>query len=196
MPSVSLDYFYGIDAPEYATNSVNQNNQKLSNLGSSAVASLSLPIWNWGATQSRVKQAELRRNLAKIELSFAQRKLLSEMRSLYAEAETSLNELSDLQRSSELAADSLRLTTLRYKNGEATVLEVLDAENNLHWLMPLTTTVHCVIAWLSATCKLSPEFSQLHDLSDIQFVGLQVHAFSCASFVADVYRGPSRMFRA
>jgi len=27
-----------------------------------------------------------------------------------------------------LASDSLRLTTLRYKNGEATVLEVVDAQ--------------------------------------------------------------------
>jgi outer membrane protein len=33
-----------------------------------------------------------------------------------------------LQRSSELAADSLRITTLRYTNGEATVLEVVDAQ--------------------------------------------------------------------
>jgi outer membrane protein TolC len=39
-----------------------------------------------------------------------------------------LNELAGLQRSSELAADSLRLTTLRYKDGEATVLEVVDAQ--------------------------------------------------------------------
>jgi outer membrane protein TolC len=89
---------------------------------------LTLPIWNWGATQSRVRQAELKRDQAKRELSFAQRKLLAEMRSLYSEAETSLNELAGLQRSAELAADSLRLITLRYQNGESTVLEVVDAQ--------------------------------------------------------------------
>jgi outer membrane protein TolC len=70
----------------------------------------------------------LKRDLAKRELSYAQRKLLAEMRSLYSEAETSLNELAGLQRSSELAADSLRLVTLRYQNGESTVLEVVDAQ--------------------------------------------------------------------
>jgi outer membrane protein TolC len=75
-----------------------------------------------------VRQAELKRDQDKLELSFAQRKLLAEMRSRYSEAETSLNELAGLQRSAELAADSLRLTTLRYKNGEATVLEVVDAQ--------------------------------------------------------------------
>lgn len=128
LPSVSLDYFYGIDANRYATYTGNPDGTRVPNLGSAATASLNLPVWNWGATQSRIKQAELRRAQAKRELSLSQRKLLAEMRSLYAEAETALNELSGLQRSSELAADSLRLTTLRYKNGEATVLEVVDAQ--------------------------------------------------------------------
>ena len=127
LPSVSLDYWYGIDAERYATYTPISNG-KLNNLGLSAMASLNLPLWNWGATQSHVRQAELKRDQAKLELSFTQRKLLAEMRSLYSEAETSLNELAGLQRSAGLAADSLRLTTLRYKNGEATVLEVVDAQ--------------------------------------------------------------------
>ncbi len=127
LPSVSLDYWYGIDAERYATYTATADS-KLKNLGASAMATLNLPIWNWGATQSRVRQAELKRDQAKLELSFTQRKLLAAMRSGYSEAETSLNELAGLQRSAELAADSLRLTTLRYKNGEATVLEVVDAQ--------------------------------------------------------------------
>jgi len=129
LPSIGLDYFYGIDATRYAVNGYDpQTNTKYSNLGSSYFASLNLPIWNWGSTQSQVRAAELKRDQAKRELSFAQRKLLAEMRSLYSEAETALNELAGLQRSSELAADSLRLTTMRYQGGEATVLEVVDAQ--------------------------------------------------------------------
>jgi outer membrane protein TolC len=127
LPSLALDYFYGIDALHFAVNTA-VGNQKFSNLGSSVVGSLNIPIWNWGATQSRVKQAELRRAQAKRELSLAQRTLLAEMRSLYAEAETALNEQEGLRRSAELAEDSLRLTTLRYTKGEATVLEVVDAQ--------------------------------------------------------------------
>jgi outer membrane protein TolC len=124
LPSLSLDYWYGIDAAQFAVNGPNG----VSNLGSAAAATLNIPIWNWGSTQSRVKQAELRRTQAQRELSLAQRKLLAEIKSLYAEAETSFNELGGLQRSAELAAESLRLTTLRYKGGEATVLEVVDAQ--------------------------------------------------------------------
>ncbi len=124
LPSLSFDYWYGIDAPQFAVNGPGG----VSNLGSAAAASVNIPIWNWGVTQSRIKQAELRRTQAQRELSLAQRKLLAEIKSLYAETETALNELSGLSRSAELSAESLRLTTLRYRGGEATVLEVVDAQ--------------------------------------------------------------------
>jgi outer membrane protein TolC len=127
LPSLSLDYFYGIDSAQFATNGVFEN-RTVPNLGSSAAASLNIPIWNWGATQSRVKQAQIRRAQSARELSFAQRKLLAEIQALYNEAETALDELAGLQRSADLAAESLKLTTLRYKGGEATVLEVVDAQ--------------------------------------------------------------------
>ena len=127
LPSLGLDYFYGIDAAQFATNGI-FDNRLVPNLGSSAAASLNIPIWNWGATQSRVKQAQIRRAQSARELSFTQRKLLAEIQSLYNEAETALDELAGLQRSADLAAESLKLMTLRYKGGEAAVLEVVDAQ--------------------------------------------------------------------
>jgi outer membrane protein TolC len=123
LPSLSLDYFYGIDATHFATRT-----DGVSNLGSSAVATAVIPVWNWGATQSRVRQAELRRDQAKRELSLAQRSLLAQLQSLYAEANTASMELTTLSRSADLSKESLRLTTLRYEDGEATVLEVVDAQ--------------------------------------------------------------------
>ena len=124
LPSLGLDYFYGIDSAHFTTRT-----NGLSNLGSSAVATLNIPVWNWGATQSKIKQAQLQRDQAKRELSLTQRKLLANLKSLYAEAQTAADELTNLQRSAELGAESLRLITLRYKNGESTVLEVVDAQN-------------------------------------------------------------------
>src|ERR1700681_3578788 len=128
LPSLSFDYFYGIDAPRFATHTVLPTGERFSNLGYSWLATLNIPIWNWGTTQSKVKQAELKRDQAKREFSLAQRKLIAEIESLYAEASTALSELEDLKRSGELASESLRLVTLRYQNGEATVLEVVDAQ--------------------------------------------------------------------
>jgi outer membrane protein TolC len=128
LPSLSFDYFYGIDAPRFAVNAELGNGRQYSNVGSSWLATLNIPIWNWGTTQSKVKQAELKQAQAKREFSLAQRRLIAEIQSLYAEASTALSELEDLRRSGELASESLRLVTLRYQNGESTVLEVVDAQ--------------------------------------------------------------------
>jgi len=64
-------------------------------------------------------------------LSFAQRKAAADLKTLYREAVTSRSELESLRQSADLASESLRLTTLRYQAGEATVLEVVDAQNTL-----------------------------------------------------------------
>ena len=133
LPSVSVDYFYGIDANHFATEGIDPVTKlPVQNLGYSAVATLQLPIWNWGANRSKLKQADLRRQQAHIELSFAQRKLLADLHDFYDEAQTSQVQLDLLQSSAELAAESLRLTTMRYQAGEATVLEVVDAQNTLN----------------------------------------------------------------
>ena len=126
LPSLSLDYLYGIDSNQFAlkTNGVR-------NLGYSTVASLQIPIFSWGSDRSKLKQAELRRDQAHVELTFAQRELLSHLRQFYSEADTSRQEMESLASSAELAADSMRLTTLRYQAGESTVLEVVDAQNTL-----------------------------------------------------------------
>ncbi|MDE3154511.1 MAG: TolC family protein [Acidobacteriota bacterium] len=126
LPSLSLDYYYGIDANQFATSFDGVNN-----LGSSVVASVSVPLWNWGATQSRIASARLRRQQAQVELSFARRQLLADLHSFYGEAATAREALASLERSVHLADESLRLTTLRYQAGEATVLEVVDAQNTL-----------------------------------------------------------------
>jgi outer membrane protein TolC len=76
-----------------------------------------------------LKQADLRREQAQLELTFAQRQLLARLRTLYDEAQIARSELDSLNQSAELAAEALRLTTLRYQSGEATVLEVVDAQN-------------------------------------------------------------------
>jgi outer membrane protein len=126
LPAVTADYFYGIDATRFATRI-----DGFSSLGSSGAVGLQLPIWAWGANRSRIKQANLRRNLARVEFSFAQRTLLANLRSFYQELQAARSELDLLNQSADAAAESLRLTTLRYQAGESTVLEVVDAQNTL-----------------------------------------------------------------
>jgi outer membrane protein TolC len=132
LPSLTLDYFYGIDATHFAVNQFDQLSQRnVHNLGYAATATLEIPIWNWGASRSKVKSANLQRNQAKVELSFAQRKMVADLKTLYSESQIARAALDSLRQSADLAAESLRLTTLRYQAGEATVLEVVDAQNTL-----------------------------------------------------------------
>jgi outer membrane protein TolC len=126
LPSLSVDYFYGIDASHFATYT-----DGIRNLGYSGVATLQIPIFSWGSDWSKLKQAKLRRDQAHVELNFTQRQLLSHLRQFYLEAKTARSEMDSLANSAELAADSLRLTTMRYQAGESTVLEVVDAQNTL-----------------------------------------------------------------
>jgi len=126
LPSLAVDYLYGIDAGNFAiaTNGIR-------NLGSSLIASVNVPLWNWGASQGQIAAARLQETRARVELSFAQRQLLANLHTFYEEAQAARDELDSLMRSVALATDSLRLTNLRYQAGEATVLEVVDAQTTL-----------------------------------------------------------------
>ena len=126
LPALSFDYWYGIDATPFATRF-----NGIQNLGYAAAATLNLPIWDWGAVQSKVKQAALRRDQARHQLSAAHRQALADLESFYSEAFTARSELEDLRASAGLAAESLRLARLRYQAGEASMLEVVDAQNTL-----------------------------------------------------------------
>ncbi len=126
-PSLVVDYFYGIDAN--VLNIRGPENRK--NLGYSAQGTVIIPVWNWGATRSKVRQAQLVQKQAEMELGFARRTLQSNVSSFYLEAQAARSQLASLKSSQDLSAESLRLTILRYQAGEATALEVSDAQNTL-----------------------------------------------------------------
>ncbi|MCC7174773.1 MAG: TolC family protein [Bryobacterales bacterium] len=124
LPTLSFEYVYGINANQYAV----RGPEQLRNLGSSVMAELAVPVFNWGASGSRVRQAELRLQQAQAELSLAQRGLLANLNAFYLEADAAGMQRASLRHSSDLAAESARLTLLGYQAGEATALEVVDAQ--------------------------------------------------------------------
>lgn len=124
LPSLGLNYTYGIDAPQFAVNGPDH----VKNLGYSAMVTLDIPVWDWLATEHKVKQSEIKRDAAKTALTATQRRLIAQLDEAYAEAEGARNQLASLDASVATAGESLRLTKLRYTGGEATVLEVVDAQ--------------------------------------------------------------------
>lgn len=135
LPSLTVDTDYGIEANAYALRSHVSGDavpgRVLPNLGQFMTASLSLPIWDWGTLRSKLHQAQDRRALARAQLSQAQRVAITDLYSFYNEALAARSERETLHHAAELAAESLRLATLRYRAGEATALEQVDAQNVL-----------------------------------------------------------------
>ncbi|MGA7859838.1 MAG: TolC family protein [Terracidiphilus sp.] len=127
LPELGLNFNYGIDSPQFAANGLDHAR----NLGYSAVVTLNIPVWDWLSTEHKVKQSEIRRDVARVALSATQRQLIAHLDETYAEAEAARGQLASLDASVATAAESLRLTKLRYTGGEATVLEVVDAQTSL-----------------------------------------------------------------
>jgi outer membrane protein TolC len=142
LPSLSLDFYYGIDANQFAANSALANESGRStlpnyqvpdrhNLGYSGQITLNIPVWNWGVTRSKIKQAEFKEAQAKLDLSLAERTLQSNIAAATAEARAAQAQLDSLRSSVQLSIENLRLTLLRYQAGEAVAFEVVDAQSTL-----------------------------------------------------------------
>ena len=125
LPDLGLNFSYGIDAPQLAK----RGPDDVRNLGYSISATLDIPVWDWFSTQKRIKQSEYKRDAAKVSLTAAQRRLIATLEEAYAEAAAAWEQLDLLDLSVRTAAESLRLTKLRYSAGESTALEVVDAQS-------------------------------------------------------------------
>lgn len=125
LPDLGLNVTYGIDAPQFAVNGPDHAR----NLGYSASVTVDIPVWDWLSTERKVKQSAIRRDAARVALSATQRRLIARLDEAYSEAAAARDQLASLDASVATAEESLRLTKLKYSGGEATVLEVVDAES-------------------------------------------------------------------
>jgi outer membrane protein TolC len=127
LPDLALNYTYGIDAAQFASRGADGART----LGYSASATVDFPIWDWLTSERKVKEAHIRAQASKVALTAAQRRLLANLTEFYNEADVARQQLASLDQTVADARESLRLTNLRYVNGESTVLEVVDAQSTL-----------------------------------------------------------------
>ena len=89
---------------------------------------MNIPIWDWLGSEQKVRQSRILRNAAQVALTAAERRLIARLDETYSEAVAARDQLASLDLSVSTAAESLRLVKLAYQGGEATVLEVVDAQ--------------------------------------------------------------------
>ena len=131
LPTLAVDAVYGIEANQFALHSRIAAQPELGvlpNLGYAVTLNLNMPVWDWGGLRSKLRQSRSRERQAGVELSQAQRQLVANLYALYNEAIGARAAVENLRHVSDLADESLRLTTLRYQAGESTALEVVDAQ--------------------------------------------------------------------
>jgi len=134
LPTLSMDFVEGIEANAFALHSAvaaSKQDGPLPNLGYFVTLSLNIPVWDWGQRKSKIRQAQLKQEDASVQLSAAQRLLVRNLQGFYGEAQTAREQMDLLRSAVDLASESLRLNTLRYQAGEATILELVDAQTAL-----------------------------------------------------------------
>jgi outer membrane protein TolC len=133
-PALSIEGVYGIEANEFALHSIVLDRPdvgEIPTLGYFLTVNLTVPVWDWGGMRAKMHQAQTKQRQAQVTLSQTQRQLMANLYSMYNESQAAKASVDELQRVAELAAESLRLTSLRYEAGESTALEVVDAQNTL-----------------------------------------------------------------
>ena len=99
--------------------------------GFSAAFSLSIPIFDWGATRSRERQAQVKLQLAENERAQAMRGFAQQFNSARTQALSAAARIRLAGTAVTLAQSNLDASTARYRAGEAQIIEVTDAQTTL-----------------------------------------------------------------
>jgi outer membrane protein TolC len=99
--------------------------------GVSAGISFNIPIFDWGASRSRERQARLRAEVAENERTLALRGFTEQFYAARARAASAENRIALARDGVTKAQDNLASSIARYRAGEAQIVEVTDAQTTL-----------------------------------------------------------------
>jgi outer membrane protein TolC len=132
LPNLSVDFTYGIEANAFALHSTVAAFPEggiLPNLGYGVVANLTIPVFDWGAQKSKVRQAQLHESQLQTQASQAQRQIAANLQLNYDEAVGARAAVNRARSAMDLATETLNLSNNRYIGGVAPASEVVDSQN-------------------------------------------------------------------
>lgn len=125
LPSLSYSINGGFDTDSLKAPRLKQHS------GVSAAISLSIPIFDWGASRSRERQARLRADLAENERTLALRGFTQQFYAARAQVETAVTRIALAREGVTKAQNNVAASIARYRAGEAPIVEVTDAQTTL-----------------------------------------------------------------
>ena len=99
--------------------------------GISAGFSLNIPIFDWGASRSRERQARLHVQVGENERAMAVRGFTQEFYAARAQVANAITRIALAREAVVKAQDNLNASIARYRAGEAQIIEVTDAQTTL-----------------------------------------------------------------
>lgn len=99
--------------------------------GVSAAVSLNIPIFDWGATRSKAKQARLQLQVAENEQKIAERGFAQQFYAARAQAANAAARIALAREGVVKAQDNVTASVARYRAGEAQIVEVTEAQTTL-----------------------------------------------------------------
>jgi outer membrane protein TolC len=99
--------------------------------GVSAAISLNVPVFDWGASRSRERQARLRVEVAENERTLALRGFTQQFYAARAQAASAAARIDVARDAVAKAQDNVAASIARYRAGEAQIVEVTDAQTTL-----------------------------------------------------------------
>jgi outer membrane protein TolC len=95
--------------------------------GMSAAVTLTIPLFDWGESKSKERQARLRAEVAESERTLALRGLVQQFYAAQAQAASALLRIRLARGAVTQAQENLDASIARYRAGEAQIVEVTDA---------------------------------------------------------------------
>ena len=92
---------------------------------------LSWDVWDWGSTQSGVREAEHAKARAQIGAEAMVEQVKLEVRKKWLDAKTAFDSLASASTQQQTAEEAFRLQQVRFEAGASTTTDVLDAETDV-----------------------------------------------------------------
>ena len=125
LPRITYSVDEGFDTNSLSVDQIRQHRGLL------ATANLDIPIFDWGLTRSRQRQAELRAQSATLQQQLAIRNLYLQFAAARQEATTAAERVDNARRALADAERNLSVSISRYRAGEGPITEVTDAQTTL-----------------------------------------------------------------
>ncbi len=121
LPQINLAFHYGLDASQWTSR----------NRGYAGFAHLEIPVSDWFSAKKEQRQFQFQARAVDTDRAIATRLFSKEYQDALSSVTATYQQTQTTEREVTLAKDNLRLSQLRFQNGEGSALDVVTSQNFL-----------------------------------------------------------------